>query len=136
MQNPTGLELTRGPQGELWLKVEHEGKIAAINLLALDAAFAREAFAGWAEEQLGPVPYEDEPIAPPIHWLKPDAPSVRAIEIMDGPHKGLIHEVEAGWPVPDRFGLMTSQTHWYRVEGDKAYLDHSDDPEWDEQLRD
>jgi len=31
---PTGIELTRGPNGELWLKVEHEGKIAAINLLA------------------------------------------------------------------------------------------------------
>jgi hypothetical protein len=125
--NPTGIELTRGPNGELWLKVEHAGKQGAINLLSIGSTIARDAFVGWAEEQLGPAPYADVPSEPPIHWLKPDAPNVRAIAIMDGPHKGFIHEVEAGWPVPEGLGLRTVRVHHYRVEGDKAYYEHSEE---------
>jgi hypothetical protein len=52
---------------------------------------------------------------------------------MDGPFKGLIHEIKPGWRMPDRIGqkdmVSPNLVHWYRVEGDKGYLDSSENDE-------
>ena len=46
-----------------------------------------------------------------------------AIELMNGPLAGVIHEVEPGWPVPDRLALTLDGGHplvvyWYKVSAD------------------
>jgi hypothetical protein len=49
-----------------------------------------------------------------------------AIELMDGPLKGYIHELDPNWPMPHQFGRTDendrTQVHWYRIDGDKAYF--------------
>jgi hypothetical protein len=41
------------------------------------------------------------------------------IELVDGPAKGVIHEVQKGWPEPDRFAipsaLFPNIKYWYEV---------------------
>ena len=45
------------------------------------------------------------------------------IELVDGPLAGRCHELQFGWPAPDRFGLPDGdKLHWYEIRDDgKAY---------------
>ena len=55
---------------------------------------------------------------------------ITAIEIIDGPLAGRIHEMPDGLPPPDLLGLREDDEsdilHWHRVEGDKAYYMRSE----------
>ena len=43
------------------------------------------------------------------------------IELLDGPLKGTIHEVQKGWPVPGSLGLDEDDfVHWYTTSADKC----------------
>ena len=44
---------------------------------------------------------------------------IRILELIGGPLDGTIHEIAAGFPVPDRIGLPDGKTallHWYATD--------------------
>lgn len=46
-----------------------------------------------------------------------------AIRLIDGPLDGQFHELQFGFPVPDRFSLLSkdrTQRHWYITDDDKT----------------
>lgn len=60
---------------------------------------------------------------------------MRVVLCLDGPLKGLPHEIEYGWPIPSRFALpdlneTINERHWYKVDADQktARYDNKSEP--------
>ena len=91
------------------------------------ADFDAEAF---ADRVGGKSPINLPELSPEARGKTPGQAKVRAVEFMDGPAQGKIHEIAACWPVPDRIGQKDASdptlVHCYRVVGDKGYLDYSE----------
>jgi hypothetical protein len=51
----------------------------------------------------------------------------RVIPLVGGPLDGIAHELEKGWPVPNKMGLLhpddenPTELHWYVVRDGKGY---------------